>query len=108
VVTVCEGQAEVGVSFDDARTEAVTDCPVAEQVVVFAYGPEIPNDGVGVAGSLPDDLQQEIKDALLAYAETEEGQEVLDSVYNITGFAEPNLDALEIVREAVNELGYGE
>lgn len=108
VVTVCEGQAEVGVSFDDARTEAVTDCDVAAEVVVFAYGPEIPNDGVGVAGSLPDDLQQEIKDALLAYAETEEGQEVLDGVYNITGFAEPNLEALEIVRQAVNELGYGE
>ena len=108
VVTVCEGQAEIGVSFDDARTEAVTDCDVASEVVVFAYGPEIPNDGVGVAGDLSDDLKQQITDALLAYAETDEGLEVLESVYNITGFAEPNLDALEIVRQAVSELGYGE
>jgi phosphonate transport system substrate-binding protein len=106
VVTVCEGGAEVGVSFDDARTEPVTDCDVASNVVVFAYGPEIPNDGVGVAGDLPDDLKQQIRDALLAYAETEEGQTVLDEVYNISAFADPNLDSLEIVRQAVEELGY--
>lgn len=107
VVTVCNGDAEVGVSFDDARTEPVTDCDVASNVVVFAYGPEIPNDGVAVVGSLPDELKQQIKDALLAFAETEEGAEVLDSIYNITAFGEPNLDSLEIVRQAVEELGYG-
>lgn len=106
VIAVCEGQAELGVSFDDARTAAVTDCDVASEVVVFAYGPEIPNDGVAVVGSLPDDLKQEIKDALLAYADTEEGVEVLDSIYGITAFTEPNLGSLEIVRDAVNELGF--
>lgn len=108
VIAVCEGQAEVGVSFDDARTVATTDCPVAEEVVVFAYGPEIPNDGVAVAGSLPDDLKQEIADALMAYAETEEGAEVLESIYQITAFTEPNVEALELVRQAVDELGYSE
>jgi phosphonate transport system substrate-binding protein len=106
VVTVCDGTAEVGVSFDDARTEPVTDCDVAANVVVFAYGPEIPNDGVAVAGDLPDDLKQQIKDALLAYADTEEGVTVLDEIYNITGFGDPNLDSLEIVRQAVEDLGY--
>jgi hypothetical protein len=29
--------------------QLVTECDVAANVVVFAYGPEIPNDGVGVA-----------------------------------------------------------
>jgi phosphonate transport system substrate-binding protein len=106
VVTVCDGTAEVGVSFDDARTEPVTDCDVAANVVVFAYGPEIPNDGVAVAGDLPDELKQQIKDALLAFAETEEGATVLDEIYNITGFGDPNLDSLEIVRQAVEDLGY--
>lgn len=106
VIAVCEGQAELGVSFDDARTAAVTDCDVANEVVVFAYGPEIPNDGIAVSGDLPDELQQEIADALMAYAETDEGAEVLDSIYEITAFTEPNLDALEVVRQAVDELGY--
>jgi phosphonate transport system substrate-binding protein len=106
VIAVCEGDAEVGVSFDDARTVAATECDVASEVVVFAYGPEIPNDGVAVAGSLPDDLQQQIADALIAYADTEEGAEVLESIYQITAFTEPNLEALELVRQAVEELGY--
>ncbi len=106
VIAVCEGQAEIGVSFDDARTVATTDCDVANEVVVFAYGGEIPNDGVAVAGDLPDELKTQIKDALMAYAETEEGAAVLDSIYQITAFTEPNLEALELVRQAVDELGY--
>ena len=106
VIAVCEGQAEVGASFDDARTEAVTECDVANEVVVFAYGPEIPNDGIAVAGSVPDDLREEIKQALLDYAETEEGQATLEEIYNITAFTEPNVEGLEIVRRAVEELGF--
>ena len=106
VIAVCEGQAEIGVSFDDARTVATSDCDIPGEVVVFAYGGEIPNDGVAVSGDLSDDLQQRIADALMAYAETEEGAEVLDSIYQITAFTEPNLEALELVRQAVEELGY--
>jgi phosphonate transport system substrate-binding protein len=106
VIAVCEGDAEVGVSFDDARTIATTDCDLENNVVVFAYGPEIPNDGIAVSGDLPDDLVQQIKDALMAYAETEEGAAVLESIYQITAFTEPNVEGLELVRQAVDELGY--
>jgi len=107
VIAVCDGQAEIGVSFDDARTDAVTDCDVNGTVVVFAYGPEIPNDGVAVAGDLSEELKTNIKQALLDYAATEDGAAVLDSIYNITAFGEPNQDSLQIIRDAVAELGYG-
>jgi phosphonate transport system substrate-binding protein len=107
VIAVCEGQAEVGVSFDDARTEATTDCDVANNVVVFAYGPEIPNDGIAVSGDVPAELREQIKQALLDYADTEEGKATLEKIYNITAFTEPNLDSLDIIRQAVEELGYG-
>jgi phosphonate transport system substrate-binding protein len=106
VIAVCNGDAEVGVSFDDARTIATSDCDIANEVVVFAYGPEIPNDGIAVAGDLPDELTQQIKDALMAYAETEEGAAVLESIYQITAFTEPNIEGLELVRQAVEDLGY--
>lgn len=106
VDAVCRGDALIGVSFDDARTVTTTECDVASNVVVFGYGPEIPNDGIAVSGDLPDDLQQEIADALMAYAETDDGAAVLDSIYQITAFTEPNLEALELVRQAVAELGY--
>ena len=107
VIAVCMGQAEVGVSFDDARSDAVTDCDVPGTVVTFAYGPEIPNDGLAVAGQLSDELKANIKQAMLDYAATEEGAAVLDSIYNINAFAEPVQESLQIIRDAVAELGYG-
>jgi phosphonate transport system substrate-binding protein len=107
VIAVCMGQAEVGVSFDDARSDAVTDCDVSNTVVTFAYGPEIPNDGLAVAGQLSDELKANIKQAMLDYAATEEGAAVLDSIYNINAFAEPVQESLQIIRDAVAELGYG-
>lgn len=108
VIAVCTGQATVGVSFDDARSITVSDCDVASEVVVFAYGPEIPNDGVAVSGDLPDDLKEAIQQGLIEYSQSEEGAEVLDSVYQITAFTEPNLDAFQIVRDAVEQLGAGQ
>jgi phosphonate transport system substrate-binding protein len=103
-IAVCEGQAEVGVSFDDARSEATSDCDLHTKAVVFAYGDEIPNDGVVVSGDLPDDLKAAIKQALIDYSQTEDGATVLKTVYNITAFAEPNIDALDIVRDAAANL----
>ena len=108
VISVCTGEAEIGVSYDDARPDTVTDCDVSESVVVFAYGPEIPNDGIAVSGGLSDDLRDRIKQALLEYAATEEGAAVLDAIYNINAFADPDLDSLQIVRDAVEKLGYGQ
>ena len=107
VIAVCLGQAEVGVSYDDARSDAETACDVPGTVVTFAYGPEIPNDGMAVAGDLSEELKAGIKQSLLDYAATEEGAAVLDSIYNINAFAEPNLESLQIIRDAVAELGYG-
>jgi phosphonate transport system substrate-binding protein len=106
VIAVCNGDAEIGVSFDDARTVATSECDIPGEVVVFAYGGEIPNDGIAVAGDLPEDLKADIKQALMDFAATEEGAAVLDSIYQITAFTDPNLEALELVRQAVDELGY--
>lgn len=106
VIAVCNGDAEVGVSFNDARTILEEgDCENMDDVVVFALSPEIPNDGVAVRGDLPDELKQDIADALIAYAETDEGKEVLDSVYEIDEFAPADLEAFDIVRQAAEELG---
>jgi phosphonate transport system substrate-binding protein len=74
-------------------------------VVVFAYGPEIPNDGWAVSGDLPDDLKEQIKQALLDYAATEEGQATLEAIYEITGLVEADQEAFQIVEDAAAELG---
>jgi phosphonate transport system substrate-binding protein len=100
-------QAEIGVSFGGPRSIAVTDCDVANTVVVFACGPEIPNDGVAVAGDLSDELKANIKQVLLDYAASEESAAVPVSIYNSSAFGEPHLGSYQIVRDAVEQLGYG-
>jgi phosphonate transport system substrate-binding protein len=106
VIAVCEKQAEVGVSFDDARPSTTTDCDMKTNDVVFAYGPEIPNDGIAVAGTLPDSLKAAIKQALLDYAKTDEGKTVLNNIYQINDFSDPDLSGLQLIRDAVQKLGY--
>jgi phosphonate transport system substrate-binding protein len=105
VIAVCDGTAEVGVSFDDARGAAETNCDVAANVVVFAYGPEIPNDGWAVAGDLPQNLKDAIKQILLDYAATEEGQATLFELYEIDNLVEADPAAFEIVEQAAEQLG---
>ncbi len=108
VIAVCTGEAEVGVSYDDARPDTTTDCDVSRTVVVFAYGPEIPNDGIAVSGDLSDSLRDRVKQALLDYVATEEGAAVLDTIYDINAFADPDIESLQLIRDAVEKLGYGQ
>ena len=106
VIAVLDGTAEVGVSFDDARGGVMEERPeVADTVVTFAYSTEIPNDGWTVRAELPDSLKEAIKQALLDYAATEEGQATLDAIYEITGLVEADLDAFEVVRETAEKVG---
>ena len=109
VLAVCNGDAEVGVSFDDARTILQEgDCDDLSNVVSFAFSDEIPADGVAVAGSISDELRQAVTDALLAYAATEEGAAVLDAVYEIETYGIANAEAYDVVRDAAEKLGITE
>lgn len=109
VLAVYNGDAEVGVSFDDARGTIAEEFPdVWEKVIVFAYSQEIPNDGWVVAGDLPDDLKEAITQALLDYADSEEGQEVLNSIYEIDDLVRADPAAFDVVERAAEELGVGE
>ncbi|WP_166348790.1 phosphate/phosphite/phosphonate ABC transporter substrate-binding protein [Phytoactinopolyspora limicola] len=106
VLAVYRGDAAVGVSFNDARGEVVDQFEdVGEEVVVFAWSPPIPNDGFAVARDLPDDLKQAITDALIEIAETDEGREVLNSLYNIDGLVPVDSAAYDPIRTLVSELG---
>lgn len=107
VQAVYDGDATVGISFNDARTSLAEEFPdVGEKVVVFAYTSNIPNDGVVVSGDLSDEAKQAITDAFLAMAATEDGAAALDAVYEIDGLEPANLDAFEnVVRPVVENFG---
>lgn len=105
VQAVYDGDADVGVSFNDARGQLVETVPdVGEVVVVFGWSAPIPNDGFAVAGDLPDDLKTAITDALVAYAESEEGAAVMDELYEIDGLVPVPEGSYDIIRDLETEL----
>jgi len=108
VQAVYDGDFEVGISYNDARTSLAEEFPdVGEQVVVFAYTSNIPNDGVVVSGDLSDEAKTMITDGLLAIAETEDGAAALAAVYEIDGLEPANLDAFNNTVRPVEE-SFGE
>jgi phosphonate transport system substrate-binding protein len=105
VQAVYDGDAQVGVSFNDARVQLVETVPdVGEKVVVFGWSSPIPNDGFAVAGDLPDDLKTAITDALVAYAESEDGAVVMDELYEIDGLVPVPGGSYDIIRDLETEL----
>jgi len=106
VTAVYNGDADVGLSFDDARRTIRRDSPdVGEKVIVFNITGEIPNDVVAVNKSLPQDLKDAIYDAIDAYLATEEGEAVFDAIYGWTGIRRAVEGDFDIVRQAAENLG---
>lgn len=109
VLAVYNGDAVVGVSFDDARGTIAEEFPdVAQKVVTFAYSQEIPNDGWVVRKELPESLKEAIVEALLAYAKSDEGKETLNAIYEIDDLVVADQAAFDVVRDAADKLGVTE
>jgi phosphonate transport system substrate-binding protein len=100
VLAVYNGDVDVAVSFNDARTAIEEDFPdVMEEVCVLGYTEPIPNDGVVVRAGLDPELTESIAQALIEIAETEEGGALTDELFNVTAFAPVEASAFDVVRE---------
>ncbi len=109
VTAVYNGDATVGLSFDDARRTIRKENPdVGMRNVVFAITPEIPNDVVAVRSDLPQSLKDAIFDAVDSYLDTDEGQEIFDSIYGWTDIRRAIESDFDVVRDAANTLGITE
>jgi phosphonate transport system substrate-binding protein len=83
VAGVYNGDCDAGSSYVDARGTIEEDYPdVMDVIQVIEISADIPNDGVQFVSGFDAELQAQIVDALLAIAETEEGQEALDVAYS--------------------------
>jgi len=86
VLGVYNGDCEAGASFVDARTLIEGDHPdVMEKVSVVEVSIDIPNDGVQFVNSFDPEMKQQIVDALVEIAGTEEGAAALNAAYQWTG-----------------------
>jgi phosphonate transport system substrate-binding protein len=106
VQAVYDGDAVVGVSYNDARGDIVETSPdVGEKVVVFGWSGPIPNDGFAVAGDLPDSLVEAITAAFVAISDTEEGAALLSDLYNIDALVPVTSSDYDVIRDLETELG---
>ncbi|MDQ3396884.1 MAG: phosphate/phosphite/phosphonate ABC transporter substrate-binding protein [Deinococcota bacterium] len=100
MLAVYNGDVDVAVTFEGGQSTIEADFPdVNERVRVLGYTSGIPNDGVVVRAGISEELAQQIADALIDIASTEEGQELTDALFNVTGFAPVTSDVYDIVRE---------
>jgi phosphonate transport system substrate-binding protein len=91
VTQVYNGDCDAGATFADARTGIEEEFPdVLEQVVVLATTADIPNDSVSFIQDFPAEMRTEIVNALLEISASPEGQEALNTLYNIEGLVESN------------------
>jgi phosphonate transport system substrate-binding protein len=106
LLAVLRGDAALGTSFDDARNVVIDDEPdIATDIVVFAWSTEIPNDGISVAGDLPEDLVEAITEAFLNLAADEEGNAALFEVYEIEDLVPVDMDAVDDARQVAESFG---
>lgn len=104
VMAVYNGDADVGTTYEDARTDVQAELPdVMERVKVLDYTEPIPNDGVVVRKELDPELVRQIQQALIDIGTTEEGVELLDALYNVTGFVEATSERYDLVRRTYEQ-----
>ena len=89
VIAVYNGDCEAGATFVDARTNVEEDFPdVMDQIVVIAESVPIPNDTISFQPSVSAEVRDQIVAVFLGLTETEEGLEILNTVYSWSGMQE--------------------
>ncbi len=106
VTQVYNGDCDAGATFADARTGIEEEFPdVLEQVVVLATTADIPNDSVSFIESFPAEMRAEIVAALVDISATPEGQEALNTLYNIESLVESDDSFYDTFRADLSRAG---
>ena len=105
-LAVYNGDVDVSVTFggspgSDGRETIEGDFPdVKEVVCILGYSDNIPNDGIVVRQGLDAELMDQIAQALIDIANTEEGQVLTQTLFNVTEFGRiTDPSVYDIVRE---------
>ncbi len=86
VIAVYNGDCDAGATFVDARTNVEEDFPdVMDKIKVIAELPPIPNDTISFNPDVPADVRDAIVGVFLNLTTTDQGLEVLNTVYSWSG-----------------------
>ena len=105
-LAVYQGNVDGAATFIDVRTQLVAANPdiMTKTKVIDTAGP-IPNDGVAVAKTIPQDIVDQITTALIAYCGAAPGQATCLSLFNWNGLQKVTPDFYNPVRDAAKLAG---
>ena len=117
VLAVYNGDVDAGASFwsairpdgtiGDARRNILNDYPDAgEKVKIVRLSDPIPNDTVSFRQDLDKEVKDKLVSALLDLARSDEGQQILGDLYNITGLVPASDRDYDVVRTMGENLGF--
>jgi phosphonate transport system substrate-binding protein len=106
VAAVYNGDCDAGATYVDARGTVEEDyADVMDVVTIIEVTEDIPNDGVQFVPSVSAEMRAQIVDGLLAIAETEAGQEALDTAYQWTALAKHDDTFYDPFRQVLQAAG---
>ena len=106
VAGVYNGDCDAGTSYVDARGTIEEDYPDVKDVLkVIEVSADIPNDGVQFVPDFDAEVRAQIVSALLAIAETEAGQEALDTAYSWNALEEHDDTFYDAFRQVLDAAG---
>ncbi len=102
VLAVYNKEVDCGSTYDDARGTIEDEFPdVKEKVTVLLVTDDIPNDTFSVIKDMPDEMKENLKNALLEVIGTEEGLAELKEIYSHSGYIPADDSMYDVVREAM-------
>jgi len=116
ILSVYQGTADVGCTFwsppdengdiRDARRAVIDTHPdIVDKIKIVGYTEWIPNDTVTFRKGFPEEMKNEIVDALITFANTPEGHQTLQELLDIDNFVRANDIDYNVVRETLQALG---
>jgi phosphonate transport system substrate-binding protein len=106
VAGVYNGDCDAGSSYVDARSTIEEDYPdVMDAIKVIEISADIPNDGVQFVTGFDEEVKTQIVNALMAIAETEAGQEALDTAYSWNALQVENDTFYDAFRQMLDAAG---
>ena len=99
------GDVDAAVTFEDARGSIEEEHPdVMEKLKVIGYTNYIPNDGLIARNGLSAEFTQKIEEVFLSIGNTDQEVEMLDNIFNASGFEKVTSEDYDVVRETYEEM----
>jgi phosphonate transport system substrate-binding protein len=106
IIAVYNGDCEAGSTFVDARSNVEEDfTDVNDVVIVLEESAPIPNDNISFAPAINAETKTQLVDVFLNLATTDEGLELLNSVYSWSGMEEVDDEFYNGFRQTLEAAG---